>query len=67
MASEALHPDDFMTTGEVARVMGLSPYMIRWFEGEGRGAAQRVTSSAVRNSGDALCAARFGRVSAVAV
>jgi excisionase family DNA binding protein len=38
------HPDDLMTTGEAARVLGLSTDMVRWLEREGRLPAQRTTN-----------------------
>lgn len=38
------HPDDLMTTSEAARVLGLSPDMVRWLEREGRLPAQRTTN-----------------------
>ncbi len=38
------HPDDLMTTGEAARVLGLSADMVRWLEREDRLPAQRTTT-----------------------
>lgn len=38
------HPDDLMTTGEAARVLGLSADMVRWLERDGRLPAQRTTN-----------------------
>ena len=37
-------PDDLMTTGEAARLLRLSPDMVRWLEREGRLPAQRTTN-----------------------
>jgi excisionase family DNA binding protein len=37
-------PDDLMTSGEAARVLGLSADMVRWLEREGRLPAQRTTN-----------------------
>jgi excisionase family DNA binding protein len=38
------HADDLMTTGEAARVLGVSADMVRWLEREGRLPAQRTTN-----------------------
>jgi len=38
------HPHDLMTTGEAARVLGLSPDMVRLLERDGRLPAQRTTN-----------------------
>lgn len=37
-------PNDLMTTGEAARVLGLSSDMVRWLEREGRLPAERTTN-----------------------
>lgn len=37
-------PGDLMTTGEAARLLKLSPDMVRWLEREGRLPAQRTTN-----------------------
>jgi excisionase family DNA binding protein len=37
-------PHDLMTTGEAARVLGLSPDMVRLLERDGRLPAQRTTN-----------------------
>jgi excisionase family DNA binding protein len=45
MAREAEpHPDDLMTTGEAARVLGLSTDMVRLLERDGLVRAQRTTN-----------------------
>lgn len=38
------HPHDLMTTGEAARVLGLSPDMVRLLERNGRLPAQRTAN-----------------------
>ena len=43
-SSRAPQPDDLMTTGEAARLLRLSPDMVRWLEREGRLPALRTTN-----------------------
>ncbi len=38
------HPDDLMTTGEAARVLGLSTDMVRLLERDGRLPSRRTTN-----------------------
>lgn len=44
MAKRKPDPDDLMTTGEAARLLGLSPDMVRVLERENRLPAQRTTN-----------------------
>ena len=55
------HPDDLMTTGEAARLLGLSPDMVRILERDGRLPARRTTNGVRlfrRGDVDLLVAAR---------